>query len=417
MLPFIAMAQINLNPYPHASDMVKDHLLAGDIKVYNVKYSGDYKARALFVNRGTILPIKEGIVISTGEVETINKLNQNGGTSGVNDTPGDPALNEIVNGVTYDAGRLSFEFIPTDSMISFEYVFASEEYPEYVFSPFNDVFAFFLTDIKHGTTKNLATIPGTSLPINVNNINDRRFPEFFLENYPVKSFEKSLSDSIKRSFEFDGCTRSLVAYSRVRPGDPYRIIITVADVSDAVYDSAVFLKGKSFKSQSIPSFNSQYRAVIQYFEETELAQNSPKEMNSEPTGAISKKHTASTENADDSVRIRVDSLIIHFGFDEDRHFEDEIERALSTLEERSVNLKIKSITGHTDSTGSTWYNQDLGLRRATYIEHTLNASEFNSYEILVQSKGESEPTSTNTTQDGRAANRRAVILYTYQTNW
>jgi outer membrane protein OmpA-like peptidoglycan-associated protein len=406
ILPALAMGQINLNPYPHATEMVRDHLLSGDIKVYNVKYFGDYKARALFVNKGTILPIKEVIVISTGEVEAINRLNQNGGTSGVNDTPGDPALNEIVNGVTYDAGRLSFEFVPTDSIISFEYVFASEEYPEYVFSPFNDVFAFFLTDIKRSTTKNLATIPGSRLPINVNNINDRRFPEFYIENYPIRTFEKSLTDSIKRSFEFDGCTKTLVAYSQVRPGDPYRIIITIADVSDAVYDSAVFLKGGSFKSQSIQSFNSQYKAVIQYFEESELAEK-------EPESITPKNSETSNENAHKTSQDKTDSLVVHFDFDEYQHFENEVNIALSTLKGHSQTLTIKSITGHTDSKGTTQYNLDLGMRRAEYIKSALNTTELDMYEVPVRSKGESSPISTNNSDEGRAANRRAVILYTY----
>ena len=333
-------------------------------------------------------------------------MNQNGGTSGVNDTPGDPALNEIVNGVTYDAGRLSFEFVPTDSIISFEYVFASEEYPEYVFSPFNDVFAFFLTDIKRSTTKNLATIPGSRLPINVNNINDRRFPEFYIENYPIRTFEKSLTDSIKRSFEFDGCTKTLVAYSQVRPGDPYRIIITIADVSDAVYDSAVFLKGGSFKSQSIQSFNSQYKAVIQYFEESELAEK-------EPESITPKNSETSNENAHKTSQDKTDSLVVHFDFDEYQHFENEVNIALSTLKGHSQTLTIKSITGHTDSKGTTQYNLDLGMRRAEYIKSALNTTELDMYEVPVRSKGESSPISTNNSDEGRAANRRAVILYTY----
>ena len=53
-----------------------------------------------------------------------------------------------------DATVLEFDFIPKNDVISFEYVFASDEYNEYVGSSYNDVFGFF------GNGKNMASIPG-----------------------------------------------------------------------------------------------------------------------------------------------------------------------------------------------------------------------------------------------------------------
>jgi len=45
---------------------------------------------------------------------------------------------------TFNAATLTFKFIPTADTISFQYVFGSEEYSEFVGTPFNDTFAFLL---------------------------------------------------------------------------------------------------------------------------------------------------------------------------------------------------------------------------------------------------------------------------------
>ena len=71
---------------------------------------------------------------------------------------------------------LSFEFIPASSPVNFRYVFASNEYPDFVCSKFNDVFAFFVSGPKPlqvvtMANQNIALIPGTNLPVAINTIN------------------------------------------------------------------------------------------------------------------------------------------------------------------------------------------------------------------------------------------------------
>ncbi len=60
---------------------------------------------------------------------------------------------------------LTIHFTPTGNQVRFSYVFASEEYNEYVGSEYNDLFAFFV-----GGT-NYAVLPGTSTPVAINNVN------------------------------------------------------------------------------------------------------------------------------------------------------------------------------------------------------------------------------------------------------
>jgi hypothetical protein len=75
---------------------------------------------------------------------------------------------------TNDAVVLEFDFIPLSNTISFNYVFASEEYNEYACSDFNDVFAFFLTGVTTPfPTTNIAIVPGSvpPLPVAINTVN------------------------------------------------------------------------------------------------------------------------------------------------------------------------------------------------------------------------------------------------------
>ena len=86
-------------------------------------------------------------------------------TSTVNNTPGDTDLNGLTTSPTFDACTLEFDFsCPSASQISFQYVFTSEEYNEYVNSQFNDVFGFFLNGV------NIATLPG-GMSVAINNVN------------------------------------------------------------------------------------------------------------------------------------------------------------------------------------------------------------------------------------------------------
>lgn len=60
---------------------------------------------------------------------------------------------------------LEFDFTTTGGNLFFSFVFASEEYNEYVNSSFNDVFGFFVNGV------NIALVPGTSTPVAINSVN------------------------------------------------------------------------------------------------------------------------------------------------------------------------------------------------------------------------------------------------------
>lgn len=113
----------------------------------------------------------------------------------------------------------------------------------------------------------------------------------------------------------------------------------------------------------------------------------------------------------ETINIRAELL---FGFDSAVLSED----AKSVLDERIAKYKDRGeltsnvkVIGHTDSTGPEQYNQKLSERRAQavaqYLEQNTNIQD---QQIDAVGKGESEPEASNETREGRALNRRVVII-------
>ncbi|MGB5484423.1 OmpA family protein [Parasphingorhabdus sp.] len=67
------------------------------------------------------------------------------------------------------------------------------------------------------------------------------------------------------------------------------------------------------------------------------------------------------------------------------------------------------VLGHTDSTGSDAYNQSLSERRAESVANFLANSGVQRARLATKGYGESQPIASNTTEEGRAANRRVEI--------
>lgn len=68
------------------------------------------------------------------------------------------------------------------------------------------------------------------------------------------------------------------------------------------------------------------------------------------------------------------------------------------------------IIGHTDSTGSDELNNRLSLDRAQATKQYLAARGVNPNQVVVAGRGEHEPVADNTTDAGRARNRRVEIF-------
>ena len=68
------------------------------------------------------------------------------------------------------------------------------------------------------------------------------------------------------------------------------------------------------------------------------------------------------------------------------------------------------VQGHTDSTGSEAYNQELSQRRAQAVVQVLTRNNVSPARLRAVGYGESRPVATNDTAQGRQLNRRVQIV-------
>jgi OOP family OmpA-OmpF porin len=99
-----------------------------------------------------------------------------------------------------------------------------------------------------------------------------------------------------------------------------------------------------------------------------------------------------------------------FAFDKS-DLTSEARSQLMAVMDRLKNANVVSIKviGHTDSRGSDAYNQKLSERRAASVATFLISQGLPSEKISTQGMGESQPVADNTTDEGRAKNRRVEL--------
>ncbi|HNX20797.1 MAG TPA: choice-of-anchor L domain-containing protein [Bacteroidales bacterium] len=221
-------------------------------------------------------PMNRGIIMTSGNITVAPGPNSSGSLSSTNnDNTTDADLQALTTNSLEGMAKLEFDFLSVSGNVQFEYIFASEEYPEFVCSSYNDIFAFFLTG-PHPVTQvlstwNIALIPGSTLPVSINSVNPG-----FSGSSGTPSGCSGVNQSLAYSsyytdvpsgspgIQFDGFTRipgnspyapfgvasGLFAKSRIMPCTTYHMKLAVANCQDNSYDSGVFLKQGSFISPS-----------------------------------------------------------------------------------------------------------------------------------------------------------------------
>jgi gliding motility-associated-like protein len=239
------------------TQLVNDIFLKGGCAgVENIQAIGNAKGIGYFENAEHILGMNRGIILSTGSVTTAMGPNNVPDAQGdFNDKKGDKDLEKLSSTRVNDAVGLSFEFVPVEKYVSFRYIFASEEYCEFVNSQFNDVFGFFvsgpgLNGEFEDNAINAAVLPNTDDYVSINNINHLKNETFYVSNHLAGDDSRCgilfTPKPLWGYIEYDGFTTILNAIIRVVPCERYKIKLVVADVGDHLYDSAVFLEAKSF---------------------------------------------------------------------------------------------------------------------------------------------------------------------------
>ena len=248
-------------------NLVIQNLLGPNVQFSNVTFSGDFDQIGLFNSTTSNLPFPTGVIMGTGGISNAIGPNDSGSSSvtGGNFGATDADLNAL-DGLTHnDAAILEFDFIATGTSISFDYVFASDEYPEYTGAgncgDVSDVFGFFLSGPGiagpfSNASDNIALIPGTTQFVSINNLNagcdglalpggvNCNYCQFYINN--GDGFTAPFNTD-PNYIQYDGLTVVLTAvYENLECGQTYHIKLAIADVSDTAFDSAVFLKEGSF---------------------------------------------------------------------------------------------------------------------------------------------------------------------------
>lgn len=239
----------NQAPY-NPQNLVSNFLTNSGINVLNVTYNGAPAAVGFF-NQGTgVIGLERGIVMSTGKSEDADGDGSDFSSSINNGPTTEPHLASVANGSSlYDVAVYAITFQSYNDTMLFRYVFASEEYPEYACSQFNDIFGFFLEGPGMPVGgQNIALIPNTNLPVSINTVHP---------NNPVSSpcpaqYDQYYNNNVNSSLPptYDGYLDVFEAKAAVLPCETYTMYIAIADVGDAIYDSAVFLEANSFGSGS-----------------------------------------------------------------------------------------------------------------------------------------------------------------------
>lgn len=257
-----AHAQIEVTSGNTATELAQ-YLTGEGVIVLNPVLNGTCPttAEGKFTYHGTTsnIGIDSGVVLTCGRVVNINSAAP--AQTGIDApytafasnpfpgaAPGDPLLTGLAGIGTNDACILEFDFVPSGDSVKFEYVFASEEYngPHGNFNcSINDVFGFFISGPGFTGQQNIAIVPGTTnVAVGVSTVNDgvggcSQFPQYYNSN------------AGSTSFVYSGFTDVFAAKAGVSPCDTYHLKLAIADASDNVYDSGVFLKAGSLSSTAL----------------------------------------------------------------------------------------------------------------------------------------------------------------------
>lgn len=255
--------------YGSATWLINNLLMGQGMQGYNITSYGASTQRGRFTNGGSAIGIDSGVVLSSGNVTNI--MTSTGGTAstaianGTGQGAGDADLLSVAQSVpsligqnfnvysTWDASIIGFDFVPGGDTVEFNYVFGSDEYTTWINTSYNDVFGFFLSGpgisgSYSNNAINVATVPNTSpaLPISISTIHPNLNGQYY--------------NSGGSLLAYNGYTDVMTAILAVQACDTFHMKLGVADGSDKILDTGVFLEAGSFISTGLvvqpePSYN------------------------------------------------------------------------------------------------------------------------------------------------------------------
>ena len=237
----VAASELPININASAIAMA-NAIFGSGVSVQSASYTGSSYSSGTYSNgnavSGGVVPGDTGVILSTGSLRNFTDGSgqaNSGGTKSTNSAgPNNQAdFNAAAGTNTFDAAYLDVDFIPTGDTMTMQFVFSSEEYPEFANSVYNDLAMVWV----NGSPVPLAVGDGQTA---VGNINDSDNENLYIDN-----------NNGDVNTEMDGFTVTMTLTMQVNPGVLNSIRIGVADVSDSVYDSNLLIAGDSIQTDLV----------------------------------------------------------------------------------------------------------------------------------------------------------------------
>ncbi|MBZ8117455.1 Hint domain-containing protein [Roseovarius sp. LXJ103] len=234
----VAGVEIPINRNATATQMAQEMFGPG-VVIEDASYSGDPDSSGIYTNGDSIapgvMPGDTGVMFSTGDLRGFTnnnwfQSNQSASTTTNSSGPnGVQDFDTAAGAPTFDASYIDVDFTPDGDMLTMQFVFASEEYPEFAIGAFQDFVGVWI----NGSFVELSVGDGDVDP---NNLNSGANQNLFIDN---------TSDQFNT--EMDGFTVNLTLKIPVIPGVTNSIRIGIADVNDNQYDSTLIIAGGSIQ--------------------------------------------------------------------------------------------------------------------------------------------------------------------------
>lgn len=248
VIAFQSYAQVKVDVSRDIVSIVKQ-LEGKGVRISNISSSISTNAAGYFYDEISTIGLESGLILTTGNAQYAEGPNDHPHKTLVQGNPTqDPDLLTLVDtaaeGKMADVCIVEFDIETVYPSLEFNFVFASEEYLETL--EYHDVVGFFISGPGISGKKNLALIPGTTVPVSVGTINpNTEYSSYYRGN------GTGSTPYINPDFQYDGYTIPLKAFSKVIPCEKYHIKLAIADMLDDTYDAAIFIQQGGFISNSL----------------------------------------------------------------------------------------------------------------------------------------------------------------------
>ncbi|MGC1506130.1 MAG: Hint domain-containing protein [Sulfitobacter sp.] len=214
-------------------------IFGNGVTVTDATYYGDRNSAGIYTNGDAVAPGvtpgDTGVIMSTGNAQDFTnssgQANQNTNTStNTSGTNNHGQYNAAAGARTYDAATLDVDFIPDTDVMTMQFIFSSEEYPEFENSIYQDFVGVWI----NGSLVPMDVGNGDVDPGNVNTTNN------------INMYVNNQNDEFNT--EMDGFTITLTLTMNVNAGVTNSMRIAIADVADTNYDSNLLIAGNSVQT-------------------------------------------------------------------------------------------------------------------------------------------------------------------------